>query len=635
MSRNNHYKRRNLYSPRIPAEVKSPKTKIRFFPILWIALRKTCTFLGAVILISAVLIYMALPSEPTIKEMPKKMVLYMELDGGLDDLPEEISFIDPFSADSITVKDFIDALDHAKKDDRVKGIYAKMRRGAYSLAHIQEIRQGIKDFKESGKFAYIYSTSFSDGLGAYYLASAFDEIWMQPLGLVAITGLSAEMPFFADALAKIGVEPDFYHREDYKTAYESFTNSEISPENKEMTERLVGNIAGMLQKDIAQDRGFEPASFKSLVDKGLYVDHEALASKLVDTIDYEDKITAKIRAQVTGSLTSEEQIYLNFNAYIQSLKGDPFFGPPKIARHSVKPKVALIYAVGAIIDTDDNLAHASRVNMTNDGTAAADEIAKALYEAGDDKDIESIVLRVNSPGGSPVASETILRAVEKAQEKGKKVYVSMGPAAASGGYWIVASADRIFALPSTLTGSIGVLGGKISLEQLWEKIGINWERIGWGKNSAMWSMNSTFNESEAERMNAMLDNIYFNFLARVAKGRDMSMADVRKIAGGRVWLGNKAIELGLVDELGSLNDTLDYAAREAGMSNRSDIEIVVMPAPLTPFEQLISLLEGQVTAGQSISVLSKTIRHYAGDLHNLSVHTQPNEYSVYNPINLK
>ncbi|MDH5723706.1 MAG: signal peptide peptidase SppA [Alphaproteobacteria bacterium] len=585
---------------------------------------------------SAVLIYISLPAEPTIAEMPDKMVLYMELDGGLDDLPEEINFLDPFSVNNFTVRDFIDALEHAKTDKRVKGIYAKMRKGTYSLAHIQEIRQGLKNFRESGKFAYIYSTSFADGLGAYYFASAFDEIWMQPMGVLAITGINAEVPFFAQALEKIGVETDFYQREDYKTAYESFTNSQISPENKEMTQRLVRNIAESLQEEIAQDREITATDFKTLVDRGLFVDYEALDAGLVDFVSYEDEIITKINVALTGKKKPDQNIYVNFNSYIHSLKADnPFIPSPKLVENSHKPSVALIYAVGAIIDTDDNMAHASKVNMTNDGTAAADEISKALYEAGDDPNIVSIVLRVNSPGGSPVASETILRAVEQARKKGKKVYVSMGPAAASGGYWIAANADRIFALPTTLTGSIGVLGGKVSLNGLWKKVGINWERIGWGQNSAMWSMNSKFSKSEAERMNTMLDNIYINFLDRVSKGRGIPVSDLRKIAGGRVWLGKTALELGLVDELGSLNDTLDYAAREAGLKNRYDINIRIMPKPLTPLEQFISLLEGQASAGQSISVLSKLIQNHVGDLNSLIVTAHPDEYTVYQPIKVQ
>ncbi len=612
--------------------------KWKILPILWMALKRTCTFLGAVILIMTILSIWSLSQiqQPQVN-FPEKMVLYMELDGDLDDLPKDINIVDPFMPLGNTVRDFVDALEKAKNDDRVQGIYAKMRKGSYSLAHIQEIRQGIENFKKSGKFAYIYATSFDDGLGAYYFASAFDEIWLQPMGVVAITGVNAEMPFFAEALAKIGVEPNFYQREDYKTAYESFTNSKISPENKEMTQRLVRNIGEILQAEISQDRGIDPDSFKTLVDKGLFIDKEAKDERLVDLVAYEDMLVARTNLQVTGEADPEERVFVRMKDYIKSLKADYIFaGTPEMhAYDEGKPKVALIYAVGAIVDTDDNLAHASKVNMTNDGTAAADDITSALFKAAKDPDITSVVLRINSPGGSPVASETILRAVQKVQDKEKKVYVSMGPAAASGGYWIAAEADRIFALPTTLTGSIGVLGGKISLKELWNKIGVNWERIEWGKNAGMWSTNSKFSESESERMNAMLDNIYDSFLERVSRGRNIPLDELRKIAGGRVWMGKSAIEIGLVDELGSLNDTLDYAARQAGVADRTEVEVVIIPKPLTVIEQFIMLLEEQATAGQYISVLSNLVKGHMKDISTLMVITQPDQYSVYAPIHLE
>ncbi len=630
MNKNPWSRQKNFYtSPQAVQVERSPKRRWLILPILWKALVRTCTALGAMILISVVYVmWLVGPALENIETgLPEEMVLYMELDGNLSDLPSEISLVDPFSKQKRTLKSYIDAIERAKTDPRVKGIYANAVSATYPVAYIQELREAIIDFRTSGKFAYIYAPSYDGGLGSYYLASGFDEIWMQPIGVVMINGISAEMPFFREVMDKIGVEPNFFQRKEYKSAYESFTNSKISEANRESTQALIDDIAGTISADISKDRNID---FNSLVDRGLFIAQEAEKAGLVDHVNYADELVDHINTLVTGEDDSMGVAYVQFDRYVNDMAkvNKSMFAKKKDDNSSSKPQVALIYAMGAIVDEDDKGAG------VDDGVAGADEIAGALLDVAEDESIKAVVLRVNSPGGSPVASETILRAIHKVQEAGKTVTVSMGPVAASGGYWISASADQIFVLPTTITGSIGVLGGKFSAEKLWEQVGVNWGRVQWGKNSGMWSMNTPFSKAEAERMNVMLDNIYDGFISRVAEGRGMDKQAVEKIARGRVWSGVQAVKIGLADQFGGLNAALDYAAVKAGASDRRQVDVVIMPKPLSAFEQFVELLEVQATSGKTLGKILSHLKPLEALIDDAMIMHDAKTNSVYAPINV-
>ncbi len=585
--------------------------------------------MGALVLFVTFVLLMSLSSviddiEP---ELPDQMVLYINLDGELGELPANNNLIDPFSEQGHTLKSFIDALERAKSDPRVEGIYAQLGNGGYALAHIQEIRAAIKDFKLSGKFAFVFAPSYSGGLGNYYLASSFDEIWMQPMGIVAITGINAEMPFARQLLDTIGIEPNFFQRKEYKSAYESLTNSEISNANQEAIQRLVDDLSSVLIAEIEEDKRIKPdRTLSDLVNQGIFLDEEALESGLVDKIGYVDQLIELINEKVTGDQDDDGLAYIHFDHYVAEFqkKANSFTNAllkQEDVEKKTSPRVALVYAVGAIVESTGE-GNAS-------GYAAADKISATLLDIAEDEMFDGVVLRVDSPGGSPIASETILRAIEKVQEEDKFVIVSMGPTAASGGYWISAYADRIFVLPTTITGSIGVLGGKFSAAALWEKLGVNWNNVQWGKNAAIWSATSPFSESEAERINAMLDHIYDGFLERVAHGRDMSIDDVDQIARGRVWSGLAAVDVGIADQLGGLNDALDYAAVKSGEADRHDIDVIILPRPLTPIEQFIEILEGQVAVGKLVGAYAQYLQPIASTLPALEVMTNPQHHNVY------
>jgi protease-4 len=560
-------------------------------------------------------------------------VLFLDLENDFPELPEFAGFQDPFATPGPTLKEAVDAIDNAAGDKRVHGMVARMGSGSFDLTHSYELRGAIKRFRAAGKFAYIYSPSYGEGgggLGRYYLASAFDEIWMQPLGVVSITGVNAEIPFAREVLDKIGLTPQFFQRKEYKSAMETFTNKEISAANKEETTAIVNDIRAEILREVPLERKMSAAAFESLVNKGLLTSKEALAANIIDHANYGDVLLDNIAEKVYGKRDTDLLELVDLAQYAVLAVPKPE-GVMEEALGMHKPKVALVYAVGAIVQSADGTGDFSEGRVV-----AADDLAPVLMELVKDESYDALVLRVDSPGGSPTASESILRAVQKVKASGKPVIISMGSAAASGGYWISAYADRIFALPTTLTGSIGVFGGKVAIADLSKKIGINWEKISWGENAGLWSMNTTFTPSEAERMEALMDQVYDNFIDRVAKGRKLSDKTVDRIAGGRVWTGRQAVAVGLVDEIGGLNEALDYAAKLSGANNRGDVQVDIMPKPKTKIEQFIELLGGQVSMGaQNWKVQSQILEALKPIAQIIEMQKNPQAYAVFEPLRLE
>lgn len=559
------------------------------FPsILWRAVKKTCMVIGAIVLFSALLTFF-LTSRMGEKaaSIPGEFILALTIDSGVGEQGREPTFMDPFPFSRPTVRQIVDSLDRAATDDRVKSLLVNLESGGLDIAHIQEMRAAVKRFRASGKKAIIYSSSYGDfgeGLGNYYFASAFDQIWMQPVGMVSIAGIGIEMPFVKTLLEKIGARAQFYQREEYKNAMESFTADSMSEPSRESISDIVDSLSGQMADAIASDRKIKVPAFKALVDKGLLTGNEALQAGLIDRLDYVDALIEETQVAAGGKPDDDKPELVALEDY---------------AAHAPMqrgPKVALVYATGMIAP-----------GGSGEGVADADRIANAILDAADDGAYKTIVVRIDSPGGSPTASETIRRAIVKAKEDGLKVVVSMGPVAASGGYWIATDADRIFSSPATLTGSIGVVMGKFELSALWEKLGVNWDRETWGENAGLWSVNTPFNEAQAERMNVLIDDIYAAFIARVAAGRNMSPEQVRTIARGRAWTGEAAQKIGLVDELGGLDAALDYAARNVGAEDRRGITVDVLPQPEGALEQLINLFGAQASLPQGIHALEAMV----------------------------
>ncbi len=634
MSKNKYSQHRSLFSKPAPAVPSAPKRKWVVLPVMWKAAKRTAMVLGFMVLLSSLVSVCFLGSVigDAVPYVPSKAALYIEFEGNLVDNAPNSGFVGPFSPPAQTLRQVVEAIDHARYDDRIQGIIVRLKDGGMSSANAREIRDVLQEFKSTGKFLRVYATAYgglSGGLGQYYLASMFDEIWMQPMGVVSIPGIQAEIPYFRDVLDKIGIEPQFFQRNEYKTAYESAQRSSMSAPNREMLKALIGDVQSELVAQIAKDRGMSVPEFNALLDLSLFTAEEALKVGLITVNDYADSLVDMLRIELTGDLDNDDDILVGLEDYLSDI--DMHFSTKKGVFPTRKKwgKVALIYVSGAIMTSG---------NGGEMAVAASEDIVPAIMDATDDVEIGAIVLRVDSPGGSPVASESILRALDLAQKEGVIVVISMGSVAASGGYWVASHADQIFALPTTITGSIGVIGGKPSLQEFWKKAGVNWDRsVKWGENSGMWSFNTPFSESEAERFNMMLDHTYTSFLERVAEGRNMSVGDVDKIAGGRVWSGLKAREIGLVDQLGGLNDALDYAALSLKLRDRYDLDVVVMPEPKTPMEQLVELLNGEIAVGDlpSVSAFARFMAWVKPLLVQVDMMVNAQDYAVYESLSVR
>lgn len=588
---------RSLFYKRKPSPAAIRRKRWNGWRILGTALRRTCYTLGAIMLVwiaLSVIVMLTISGGSGRATMPDEMVVVLKLDQGLAEKTGRPTLTDPFPYRQPTTHDVVSKIDTAATDPRVKGFVLSLKQGGMTLAQAQEVRAAVERFRATGKWTKFYTASFADlgsGLSLYYLATAFDEIWMQPVGMLSITGISLEMPYARGALEKIGVTPEFLQREEYKGAMENFTERAMPAPARETYNAIVDDYAEQMVNAIARDRSISRSVMKSYIDKGLLSGEDALAAKLIDRLDYGDVMIDEMEKIVTGDAQTNDNIYVtlaDYHAKPLTNKG---------------PRVAVVPVVGMI---------APGTSRDASG-AAADDIAAALYEAAEDDEIEAVLLRVDSPGGSPSASETIRRAVLKVQEKNKKVIVSMGSVAASGGYWVAAPADAIYALPGTLTGSIGVVMGKFSLADMWEKLGVNWQQVTYGANADLWSMNEPLDAAARARMNDLIDTTYEQFLDRVAEGRHMSREEARAVAKGRAWTGAQAKERGLVDALGGQADALDHIARELGVKDRMDLQLVVLPREKKPLEKFIEFMEQQASLG----LLASTLKAQVSMLENM------------------
>lgn len=617
----NWFRERSLFS-RPSAKPPKPKKKWRIRYVIFNAFKRTCMLIGFFVIFGAIM--GAILSGTIIKEysppLPEKIILYMKL---TDPVIEHRNQTGPYNLTSrpYTISEIIDALDRGARDPQVHGFVLSLKGGVMTPSQIQELRAALVRFKGSGKFTHIYAPSYAEqglGISTYYLASAFETVWMQPLGMVSVSGINAEMPFFRDALEEIGIEPQFFQRKDYKSVFESVTRNSMSPENRAMMTDLIGDIALQMKLGIMQGRGLEDSAFDQAIARGYLTDTEAKEAGLIDRLAYIDELNNEIKTTVGLKKGDDDKIFVLLHHYNRSKARDKRLE----ALENDKPRVALIYAVGAITHNSSQTPSLS----------SAGQIANEIRKAVDDDETDAIVLRIDSPGGSPTAAESIRRALVLAREKGKPVVVSMGSSAASGGYWIAAPADAIFATASTFTGSIGVAGGKVSLAQLWPKIHVNWDSVKWGENADMWSFNKPYSEAQTERMNMVMDSIYDGFIRVVAEGRGMPEEAVERVAKGRVWTGRQALEHGLIDEIGGLDAALDHTAGMLGKTGRLDIAVELRPRPKTPVEQLFSILENQVYMGRLMGVFAPAIESAAPFFGHAEAVRNSEPVTVYRPL---
>jgi len=515
--------------------------------------------------------WLLLPGKPS---LPDRIVLTLDLRGGLDEAPAH----DPLDLLGLTTTptftDVILALDQAGRDPRVKGLVAQLSGEGPGFAQTQELRAAVARFRAQGKFAYAYADSFGEfgpGTRGYYLATAFEQIDLQPVGALGLTGILLETPLLRGLLDKLGILPSGDKRGRYKSAAEMFTNTELSPAAKEELEALADSLDQQIKEGIGSGRSFEPAQVARLIDDGPYYATEAQAAKLVDHLSYWDEVVEQAKSRAGSG--SELVAVADYARAIPPAGGGA-------------PVIALVRGIGEIQSGKSDYGPASGWVM------GADTVAGALADAIDDPAVEAILFRIDSGGGSVVASATIGHEVRRAVQQGKPVIVSMGDVAASGGYWIAMDASKIVADGGTLTGSIGVFAGKPVLRQLWQDIGVGWGRVQRGANADMWSTDLDFDARGRARLEAFLDQIYGAFVAGVARGRKLPESAVQQAAQGRVWSGAQAKALGLVDELGGFARALEVTRAAIGIPADRPVELRAFPPPRSPFEEVLSLLRG-------------------------------------------
>lgn len=486
---------------------------------------------------------------PSLIPMPKK-ALQIVLSGDYSERPAGGLFAPKTKSFASLVK----TLERASEDPEVTALVIKWEYPGFNFAQAEELRAILMKFKSNKKKIYFYATTLGN-LG-YYVASPADFIAISPTGAgVNLIGLRAELTFLRGTLDKLGITPDFLHAGEYKSAAEMFTRKEPSEPSARNIEEILDEYQKVIVEGIAEGRNLSSEKIAELINAGPYTDIEAESLGLVDTLVYWDefenyiKKTKKIKATPIGVYSSTEAREMRW--------GQP-------------DRIAVIVIDGNIIHGQGGSGGLFGGNSTGDK-----EIVQAIQRAKNDRSVKGILIRVSSGGGSAVASDLMTHAISDAAKK-KPVVISMGNAAASGGYFVSTPGKKIFADKTTLTGSIGVIMGKFSLKNLYEKIGISKTIFSRGEHSGIYSLSDTFTTAERERMNASMGRTYNIFKSRVAEGRGISIDSVETIARGRVWMGEMAKEIGIIDSIGGFMDALNYLV-EISKADKSELEIVLLP----------------------------------------------------------
>ncbi|MGN0019904.1 MAG: signal peptide peptidase SppA [Sphingobacterium hotanense] len=519
--------------------------------------------------------YMVSSVSPTSETVtPSNAVLLVTLDHTITEKTEP----NPFegldmpgysSMRSIGLNDILSRIQAAKEDSNIKGIYLNVKGVNTGFATMKAIRDAIQDFKASGKFVVAYSESFTQK--AYYLSSVADQVYLHPEGGLDFRGLASSVMFFKDALDKVGVDMQVLKVGTYKSAVEPYIMNSMSEANREQVNSYLGSIYSTFVNDIATGRKLNADSVRGIADKyAIKYPEDAVNMKFIDSLLYKDEILAKIR----------EKLGVDSKKDIPTISLLDYKNTPSTGKGTAD-RVAVLYAYGAIVDGEGST-----------GMIGGDKLSRDLRELRNDDKVKAVVLRVNSPGGSALASDVIWREVELTK-KLKPVIVSMGDYAASGGYYISAAADSIFADPTTLTGSIGVFGVIPSFQKLFnEKLGVHFDAVKTGKFADMdVDMDRPLTEEEKSIIQGSVNRVYQVFMKRVADGRKMTVANVDSIGQGRVWTGAQAVELKLVDRLATLDEAVKAAAAKAKLT---DYRVTEYPRAKDPLSEIWSVSKEKV-----------------------------------------
>jgi len=505
------------------------------------------------------------------RRIPAHTVLTLRIE---DDIPEEVpreALTQILQGTPTTVTDIVEGLDRARTDSRIEGLEVRVGESSMNFAKMQEIREKIRQFNQSGKFSIAYLELATDG--PYYVASACRTVMQLPRSMLYLRGMMASTTFYRGALDKLGIYPDLYHIGDYKNATNVFTDKGFTPAHREATQALLADWYGEFLRGIAESRAMQPSRVADAIQKGPFSSEEALAAGLVDRLGYGDEAREWVRQKSHGS-----ERRLSLQEYLRRTD------------RQGESKLAVIYATGLIAP-----------GRSRDDVMGSDTIAEELRRTRLDDEVKAVILRVDSGGGSASASEVIRREVQLTRRR-KPVVVSMSDVAASGGYWIAMSANKIIAQPGTITGSIGVLTGKFNLGGLYAKLGLSKDYVKTTDNATLDYPFENFTPAQRNTILRLMQETYKTFIQGVAEGRRMPVEAVDKISQGRVWTGERARQLGLVDSLGGLDTAIAAAKELARIPSSEQVSLLRLPAPRSLLDNLLDLLSGEDTLEGMVAV---------------------------------
>ncbi len=536
--------------------------------------------------------------------VPKEAVLLIDVEGSLPELVLSEGFPGLAPKSPPTLQGLLEILDKAKIDERIKFVVVKIGALSTQQSKLTELREAIADFRASGKEIWAFLPQFS-GDAEYFLASACNKIFFERYGVLVLDGLKAELLYFKTMLGKLGIEFEVARRGKYKSAAEAFSNDKMSEPDYEQRDALLTGFDKIYVQGVAQSRGIDESTYRKILNEQAYLsDKDALAQKLVDSVCYFSELKESIRKQFNIAEEDDASLFLPAKKY----KSVTY----KSLGQKAQDKIAIINVVGQLVD--------GKSNPSPDGESdSGDEtLVPAIEEARKDKTIKAIILRVDSPGGSAIASDKILLALNKAKAE-KPVIASMSGVAASGGYWVSMQTQKIVANPNTITGSIGVIATKPSMRELAEKIGLKRTVISKAKYADAFNLFEKLPPEVYQKVDALIDDTYQEFLRKVAEGRNMTVQQVDAIAQGHVWLGEKAKEIGLVDELGGFRKSVQIAKSLAGIDESARVELVSYPKRKDFWDSFLEGLgsetEATLLARAVLNVISENIKQsFIGDV---------------------
>ncbi len=492
-------------------------------------------------------------------------VLVLRVPAGLTEYRQNALLTPLVGAGGATVRSVVDSLRKAKVDDRISGVILRPQLGPRVLwGKLQEIRDAVVDYRESGK--PIAAFLEYGGAEDYYLASAADKVYLMPGSPLEIMGRAQYEMFFRNALDKVGAYPDVLAAGDYKTAANQYTETTMTPAHREMAESLNRDLYEQMVEGIAESRGLTGDEVRGLVDEGPFLPEDALAAGLVDGLVYADEVKRREPFDAADGREIADSDYRQISLRSVGLNQGE--------------RIALVYAVGAINSGS------STFDVLNGEVLGSDTLTSAIRSAREDDSVRAIVLRIDSPGGSAIASDVIWREVGLVRESGKPIVASMSDLGASGGYYIAMGADAVVAQPATLTGSIGVVFGKFTTGGTYEKLGVGIEPVSEGRFAEIYSPVTRFSDAERAKVQEHVDAIYEQFVTKAAEGRQTTRDRLHEVAQGRVWTGRQALEHGLIDEVGGLDRAIALAKEKAGIDPGDEVELVIYPRPKSFFELL-------------------------------------------------